>query len=83
MDDETVHLEGDIPQELFEEMQDKFPASAEGGKRNLLRAVMDDWQRRKKLEVARVTGEYPSKSQVSREEERISYPTVVRFMLVA
>ncbi|AUG49583.1 hypothetical protein BVU17_18605 (plasmid) [Haloarcula taiwanensis] len=67
MDDETVHLEGDIPQGLFEEMQNKFPASAEGGKRNLLRAVIDDWQRMKKLEVARATGEYPSESQASRE----------------
>jgi len=67
MDDETVHLEGDIPQELYDEMADKFPASAEGGKRNLLRAVLDDWKRTRDLEVARATGQYPSNSPESRE----------------
>ena len=67
MDDETVHLEGDIPQGLFEEMQDKFPASAEGGKRNLLRAVLDDWKRCRDLEDARATGQFRSDSLESRE----------------
>ena len=67
MSDETVHLEGDIPQDLYDEMADKFPASAEGGKRNLLRAVIDDWYRMRDLEVARATKDYPTKTSDSRE----------------
>lgn len=57
MDDEPTHLEGDVPQEIMEVARDKFPASAEAGKRNLFRALIDDWYRMHREEQQRIYGD--------------------------
>ncbi|QIO25416.1 hypothetical protein [Haloarcula sp. JP-L23] len=62
-DDETVRLQGTIPKSLYEELADKFPASAEAGDSNLIRAMADRLERLEELEEMRATGTRPSETE--------------------
>lgn len=58
-DDETVRVQGTIPKSDYEELQDKFGASAELSDTALIRAMKERLDRLEELEEMRATGTRP------------------------